>query len=199
MAKKFFDNCGGLTKMFSLVRKLFGIERPEEFAKNGALFYGHLEKLDDPNLNASRIRELLGDESLGRLLRQAQRFPWRTDDQEVANWKSVAQGAFYGTNYWLEYRADSVGPCYLVFDVLRNLSVSPADFCLSVTGFAEKERVGKDQETYNHFMVHQPAGDGYALIFRITNAVPVEGVLHIGTCRVFIGKRRLEALSGTKK
>lgn len=181
--------------MFSFVKKFFGLPLPEDLRRNGAHFLEHLEKLDDPNLPVGRIRDVLDEEGLGRLLRHAQHFPWSTDDETVARWKAIAQGAFAGQNFWLEYRTDLVEPDYLVFDVLRSLAVSPADFYLSQNGFTENDRLGPDGEKYNHFMVHQPIGEGYALLFRIRSAVAVEGVLKVGTCRVFIGKRRQESLA----
>ena len=183
--------------MFTLVKKLFGIPSPEELQENGEKFYRHLQKLDDANLPVSRIRDMFTNEELGRLLRHAQRFPWKSDDELIAQWQGPAQWAIGNPQgFWIEYQQGSVQENYLVFDVFRNLPTKPSTFVLRVAGATEKNKVGTDGVAYDHYLVNQPAGDGaHALLFRIRNQPEAEGVLHVGTCRVFVGKRRLEALA----
>lgn len=180
--------------MFNLFKKLFGIPTSDEFAQRGQKFFQHLEKLDDSHLPLAAIRQALDDEALGRLIRHAQHFPCPTDDELVAKWKSTA-GSFSSYDFFVEYQADSAQEGYLVFDVLRKPTANPSLFSPSdSSAFVERGRIGDDGEPYNYFLINCLRDEGCALMYRIATKV-TQGVLHIGTCRVYLGKRRQEALA----
>ena len=180
--------------MFNLFKKLFGIPTPEDFAHRGQQFFEHLEKLDDSHLPLAAIRHALDDEAMGRLFRHAHNFPCPTDDELVAKWKSTA-GCFSSYDFFVEYRVESAHEGYLVFDVLRKPTANPSSFVPSdSSAYVERGRIGDDGEPYNYFLINRQGDDGYALMYRIATKV-TQGVLHIGTCRVFLGKRRQEALA----
>jgi hypothetical protein len=181
--------------MFNLFRKFFGYPTPEELAQNGQRFFEHLKKIDDSQISLDQIQNTFDFEGLGRLVRHAQQFPWRTDDELIAKWKSTVSSAFAGYDFFVEYREESAHENYLIFDVLRKPRTTPNSFSLNDTAaFVERDRVAADGRMYNYFMLHRPGEQGFALLYRLIHTA-ADGVLHVGTCEVYMNKRRLDALA----